>query len=445
MTPSFMTKMRVRRTIATVVGAVAVAAGGLIDVHPSDAETPGVMSHASAKVDPPPTTASCLASDEGRCYSPHQLQVAYRTIGLYHRNIDGRGRTIAIVDPFGSPTIRHDLHVFDKAFGLPDPSLRIISPAGKLPKFDHTNRDMLGWAGETTLDVEYAHAIAPRAKILLVATPTAQTAGVHGLPQIVKAENYVINHHLADVISQSFGSVEPTFTSKAELLRLRSAVKNAAAHAVTMVASSGDFGATNLTKGGLDTSRHRVSSWPSTDPLVTSIGGTQLTLDARGHRIRRDVVWADRPDGGAGGGGTSMFFPRPAFQNSMRGRVGSHRGTPDLSLSAAGDGSAIIYSTFDYVHSGWETAAGTSLAAPMFAGIVGLAAQKAGHRLGDLNPAIYALRHVKHSGIVDVTSGNNSYAGVTGFRAAKGYDMASGVGTIDAELFVPALARMRCS
>ena len=130
----------------------------------------------------PPTTASCLANNGVACYAPFQFRNAYDLNALYNEGFDGRGRTIAIVDSFGSPTIRNDLHQFDSDFGLPDPKLDIVTPAGAPPPFDPNDSDMVGWAEETTLDVEWAHAIAPGAHILLVETPVSETEGVHGLP-----------------------------------------------------------------------------------------------------------------------------------------------------------------------------------------------------------------------------------------------------------------------
>ena len=105
------------------------------------------------------------------------------------KGLTGKGTTIVIVDSFGSPTIANDVHQFDSDFGLPDPpSLKVIQPAGPVPPFDVTNDDMTGWAFETTLDVEYAHAIAPGANILLVETPVSETEGVQGFPEIVMAD-----------------------------------------------------------------------------------------------------------------------------------------------------------------------------------------------------------------------------------------------------------------
>jgi subtilase family serine protease len=151
-----------------------------------------------------------------------------------------------LVDSFGSPTIRGDLRTFDQAFNLPaPPSFRIIQPAGAVPQYDPTNYDMGGWAFETTLDVEYAHAMAPGANILLVETPVDETLGVQGFPQMIEAENYVINHHLGDVISQSFGATEETFPNAGSIYALRSAYLNALIHRVTVLSASGDGGATD--------------------------------------------------------------------------------------------------------------------------------------------------------------------------------------------------------
>ena len=122
-----------------------------------------------------------------------------------------RGRTPAGRPRRASPTIENDLAQFDSDFGLPaPPSLKIITPAGAPPPFDPNDDDMVGWAGETTLDVEWAHAIAPGANILLVETPVSETEGETGFPEIDESENLVIDHNLGAVISQSFGATEET-------------------------------------------------------------------------------------------------------------------------------------------------------------------------------------------------------------------------------------------
>jgi subtilase family serine protease len=403
----------------------------------------------------PPTTDYCLTNLGLHCYQPAQLSKAYNLDGLHKLGIDGRGKTIVIVDAFGSPTIANDLHVFDQTFGLPDPpALTVRQDAGPVPAFDPTNRDMAGWAEETTLDVEWSHVFAPGAKILLEETPVAETEGVQGFPEIVKAENFVINHHLGDVISQSFGATEETFPSKRSLLDLRSAFQNAAEHHVTVLASSGDDGATDAQFNGQDLYTTAVNSWPSADPLVTSIGGTMLNLDATGQRLAPDVVWNDlnTVGGGAGGGGLSSVFPRPSFQNGVRKVTGNHRGTPDISLSAAVDGAVVYYFSFLPNAIGYHLVAGTSEASPEFAGVVAMADQLAHRDLGNINSRLYTLGsiHSGLTGIVDVTKGNNTFGPVTnsdgttftvqGFEAGRGYDLASGNGTVDAGKFVPALA-----
>jgi subtilase family serine protease len=410
---------------------------------PLPSVTPSVAGHLLFAAHPyaaPPTTARCEAQFQIACYSPNQFATAYRTKQVNAAGITGRGTTIAVVDSFGSPTIAHDLHVFDRAFGLPDPpSLRTITPAGPLPPFDLNNGDMVNWAVETTLDVEYAHAMAPQAKILVVATPVDETEGLTGLPQMIQAENFVLDHHLADVISQSFGATENTFPGGRPVPALRSAFVKARAMGVTVLGASGDTGATGYELDLQHLYTHRVDSWPSSDPLVTSVGGTQLHLDATGRRTSPDVVWNDGH--GAGGGGLSDWFARPSFQHDVRSVVDGHRGTPDISMSAAVDGAAIVYIGFDPSQTGFALVGGTSEATPLFAGIVALADQVAGHRLGYLNPALYQLAERSRGGIVDVTSGNNSFAGVHGFPTRRGYDLASGLGTVDAATFVPALAR----
>jgi subtilase family serine protease len=358
---------------------------------------------------------------------------------LLSRGITGRGRTIAIVDAFGSPTIAHDLQVFDQAFGLAaPPSLTVIAPAGAIPRFDPANPAHTDWAGETTLDVEYAHAMAPEANILIVETPISETEGLTGFPEIVKAENYVLDHNLADVLSQSFGATEQTFPSTASLLSLRTALLNAERRQVTVLASSGDSGATDYQLDGNTRYPRPVNSWPSTDPLVTSIGGTALSLDATGNRTAPDLVWNDLY--GSGGGGLSSVFARPSFQRGVAAVVGTRRGTPDISMSAAVNGAAVIYSSYDAADTGWSLVGGTSEAAPIFAGVIALADQIAHRRLGSINQALYTMGQGGSTGIVDVKTGNNSYSGVTGYRAGAGYDLASGWGTVDVAEFVPQLA-----
>jgi subtilase family serine protease len=398
----------------------------------------------------PLSTTDCKTDFGISCYTPVQYRTAYDLNPLYSRGITGSGKTIVIVDSYGSPTIQNDLKVFDAQFGFPNPVLQ-IDKFGNVPPFDPTNATEVGWAEETTLDVEYAHSIAPGARIVLAETAVAETEGVTGFPEMMNAEESLINQGVGDVISQSFGATENTFPGFSQgnyssLLNLRYAYKDALVHGVTVLGASGDSGATDDEADGTTLYPQRVNSWPSSDPLVTSVGGSQLYLDNAGSRLQPDSVWNDGY--GAGGGGVSAVFSRPLFQIGVKNVVGSHRGTPDISMSAAVNGGAWVYWSFAGAGApGWEIIGGTSEATPIFSGIVALADQVAGHRLGLIDPALYALGALSQhgdasTGLVDITTGDNSFAGVTGYNAAPGYDLASGWGTVDAAKFVPALARL---
>ncbi len=375
------------------------------------------------------------------CYEPAQLQAAYDLAPLYASKDTGAGETIVVVDAFGSHTIQSDLRTFDAGFKLPPPpSFKIIAPEGAITTSDGS------WAVETTLDVEYAHAIAPGANILLVETPVAETEGAVGFTQIVAAENYVINNKKSlgiaagAVISQSFGATEQTFgpTFASKIAPFRTAFIAAKWAGVTVLGASGDSGATNCSDAASPCAlyAHRVNSWPSSDPLVTSVGGLQFSISsvAPYHQTKAPVVWNDGL-GASGGGDSAAFAVRP-FQSSVSSIVGKWRGTPDVSMSASVLDGAEIY---DSGAGGWLPVGGTSEATPEFAGIVAIADQVAGNGLGDLDRALYAMETAGARGIVDVTSGNNSFNGVTGYRAVTGYDMASGIGTVDGATFVPEL------
>jgi subtilase family serine protease len=190
-----------------------------------------------------------------------------------------------------------------------------------------------------------------------------------------------------------------------------------------------------------------VTSWPDSDPLVTGVGGTELVAGADG--AFRSVAWNDTYNthigGGtnpsAGGGGRSVLFTRPPFQNGVATVVGGARGVPDVSMNAACSSPVFTYQSFPQAGTpaGWYPACGTSEATPEFAGIVALADQVAGHALGVINPTLYQLAAEKAPGIVPVTSGDNTVTFVQngktvtikGFTAQAGYSLVDGVGTVN--------------
>jgi subtilase family serine protease len=469
--------MRVVRAVAAAGGSVLVTglvagaavagpAAGATDqagrlAAPVIVMRPGIV-HLTRALQGPPTTAYCEKNFKIACYTARQIERAFNLNPLYATGITGKGETIVIVDSYGSPTAAHDLAVFDKASHLPaPPKLTVIQPAGKVAPYK-ANDNREGWAGETDLDVEYAHAIAPGASILLVETPTSENEGSTGFPAIVKAEKYVIRHHLGGVISQSFSATEQSFARPSRLLGLRGAYTDAAHNGVTVLAASGDSGTADVEYNGSTYFLHPVTSWPDSDPLVTGIGGAQLHLNAAGQDAATPTVWNDtynkptleyitgsrQASPLAGGGGKSVIFSRPSYQNSVQGVVGTSRGVPDISMSGACNGGADMYQSFAGQPAGWYPTCGTSEATPEFAGIVALTDQKAAHRLGLINPYLYAMSQAHAPGLVDIGSGNNTVSfrqggkwhTIRGFSALPGYDLASGVGTVNAKLFVPELA-----
>jgi subtilase family serine protease len=279
----------------------------------------------------------------------------------------------------------------------------------------------------------------------------SEDEGATGFPQIVVAEKYVISHHLGGVINQSFGATEQTFRSAAELFRQRAAYIEAAGPQfnVTVLAATGDNGASDAQTNMNLLYTYPVADWPASDPLVTGIGGTTLLLGRNGARKAPDQAWND-PGGLAGGGGKSEYFTLPSYQSGQLDMLGNERGEPDISLSAACSHPVDMYQSFGGQAPGWYTACGTSEAAPLFSGIVALADQLAGHPLGPINRYLYQMSAGHARGIVDVVRGNNTVmfsqdrgkCTVYGWAAAPGYDLASGVGTVDAARFVPELVAL---
>ena len=282
--------------------------------------SPGAIRLPGAARQEPLTTAQCEQTDGIACYSPNQLRTAYQLPAVYASGITGKGETIVIVDSFGSPTIKSDLATFDQHYGYPaPPKFTIITPAGKIPKFNAGNSDMSGWAGETTLDVEYAHSLAPGASILLVETPVSETEGVTGFPQIVKAEEYVINHNLGGVISQSFSATEETFKNYAQVKPLRAAILDAYSHHVTVLGRLAATPAPRTTRlNGSDYYLRRVTSWPDSDPLVTGVGGTELKESGGSYT---SVAWNDTYNQGRGPVLGRLHRPGPAGQRRRQVRV----------------------------------------------------------------------------------------------------------------------------
>ncbi len=386
-----------------------------------------------AAPDPVASAKATCRAQANRCYGVDQVLRAYGVDKLHRRGVDGRGTTIAIImSP--SSLLAAGLEQQSRRYGLPAAQLTVAEPAGD----PGPQGGVLGTQAEANLDVQAAHAIAPRARLLFLAVPVAAVNG-NVLPDRTIAT--AVDHAVAagaDVISMSFGVPERRYPA------LRAALARAAAAGVASFTGSGDTG---VTTPGI---RGRTTVFPASDPHVTAVGGTLLTLDDGGRRLLPDIAWG--PDvGGASGGGISGLSPRPAWQRGLAGAQGRGRNYPDISLIAAGSGGFIVF--FPGAQLPAVGVSGTSIAAPMMAGVAALARQQAGRPLRDVNRAIYALaRQRARNGIVDVLLGSNSFSDaadlrlsgghfVTGYMAGRGYDLVTGVGTIDASRFVPALAR----
>jgi subtilase family serine protease len=315
-------------------------------------------------------------------YSPSQIRHAY---GVDKLSVSGTGQTIAIIDAYGSSSMQRDLNTFCSYFGLPAITVPIYYPQGR-------PGGNTGWAQETALDVEWAHAIAPTARIVLVVAKTASLANLLG------AVDYAVNNLGATVVSMSWGGSESSSETSSD--------SHFNKPGVTFVASSGDSGESN----GVE--------YPAASPYVLSVGGTSLYLDANNNRTN-ETGWSGSV------GGLSVVESLPAFQNGWL--AGSARGVPDVSYVAdPNTGVEVVYGGRLYIFGG------TSVGAPQWAGLIALANSG---RSSNLNPASMAVYSVASGGVdiinstnlLDITSGSNGSD--TDDSAVDGYDLVTGLGS----------------
>jgi subtilase family serine protease len=424
----------------------------------------------------PPTESDCAALGR-RCFTPTAMQNSYNLPPLYAAGDKGQGVTIAIIDSFGSPTMASDLANFDTQMSLPHmcgepgqacgtgiPTFQHLYWDGKTevkapPRNSHSPglQDRTSWTLETSLDVEWVHAIAPLANIVNVTTNPGETQGVQGFPAMMNAEQFIVDNHQATVITQSFGAVEEGFSGTQAMLNLRHAFVSAAADGVTVLASSGDGGSANSTKTPVknpSTVPYPTVNWPASDPLVTAVGGTYLCTNpitgvgvdstdppanCQARPGVREIGWIDS------GGGFSHIFAAPAYQATLPAGstpIGAMRGVPDVAFQASSRTGTLVYDTAPGA-GGWFIVGGTSASSPQFAGLVAIADQIAGHGLGQINPTLYKLAAGPNYGtyFYDVTTGNNQAdPSIPGYAATTGWDPVTGLGTPNAATLVPALA-----
>ncbi len=392
----------------------------------------------SSSAPPPITTCPADLSKFSGCYTPYRFQLAYGLRSLLDKGYTGKGQTIIDIVSFGSPTLQKDMDVFSQQFGLPQTTIQVISPLN-VKEYDPRG-DKPGWASETTLDVQIIHAIAPDAKIVVLQSPVAETEGTIGLPEFRQLEQYVIDHKLGNIISQSWGASELTLqdsASQRELKLWNDLFQNGTTrHGITYFSSSGDAGATDYADlDGKQLAQVQTTSFAPDSPWVTSVGGTTL--------LQKNGTFTERGWSGSGGG-FSKFYQTPDYQKSLpastQQQFNNRRGVPDV--SAAAD----PYTGLAFYQAGaWSVAGGTSASAPLWSGIAAIANQVAGHPLGFINPALYKLAAsgTYAQDFRDVTVGDNSNpaARVKGFPAAQGWDPITGLGSPNAEKLIPDLIK----
>ncbi len=360
-------------------------------------------------------------------YSPNEVQTAYNLKPLYQAGWDGTGETVVITDAFGSPTIFEDAQAFAYYNRLPpitSQNLQVLRAPGAA-----NNPHGAGWDAESTLDVEWVHAIAPGAKIILVVGPTNHA-------DLDEALNWTVIHHLGNTISNSWGSLEG-FGNPVQYERVNRILQQAAVQGIDVNFSSGDNG-DEAGRVGFAT-----VSFPASSPWATAVGGTSLKLNPDntigfqtgwGTNLTRiaDTVALGSPamvpplhlgfQFGAGGG-ASLTFPKPAFQSGI---AGTTRQVPDIAWLADPYTGAEVFQTIDGQLQVYSIG-GTSLAAPMFSGLMAIVAQKAGHGVGQAAALVYNLPAGAVDDIVGVTSPTN-VTGVINGTPVSADDLAAPLG-----------------
>ena len=358
---------------------------GQVHAEQNDSQTPNSIEALKAIEARPNFHMHHFSTSGPSGYSPAQIRKAY---GISSTLGTGAGQTIAIIDAYGSPTAQHDLNTFNQHFGLPYIGLQIYYPQGA-PTIDS------GWALETSLDIEWAHAVAPSAKLMLVVARTAS------LLDLLAAVDYAVARG-ATQISMSWGASE--FSSQTSYDFHFNHPK------VSFFASSGDGGA------GV--------SWPAASPNVTAVGGTSLYLDATGNLTHPEVAWA------GSGGGESYYEAEPSFQSHFQSS--GRRGIPDVSYNADPATGFPVYDSTTYSgQSGWFQVGGTSAGAPQWAALIAIANAKRTTQLQQSpNTALYTLGAPTYPTVNfrDIVTGCNGPASAI-TCAKKGYDFVTGLGS----------------
>ncbi len=333
-------------------------------------------------------------------YTPSMIANAYNFTQAYANNDSGQGITIGIVDAYGDPNIQYDLNAFDHLNDLPPVNLSIYYPSGKPLS---VNRQ---WAIETSTDVEWAHAMAPQARIKLFVAPD------DGLTTLMNATSMVISNGLASIISLSWGVPESSISSS-EIGTYSEMIQQAQFRGISVVAASGD-------QGALDGKTTPTVNFPASDPYVLSVGGTSLSF------LNKDSVvqegWGGNISGKTygSGGGYSMYFPKPSYQNGIK-NITNMRGVPDVAMDADN------YTGVQVITGGGQyRIGGTSIGAPIWSAVLALIDSADNTTIGSPDPLFYQIYHSDYYNIsfTQIYYGSNGY-----YSNSAGWNPVTGLGT----------------
>ncbi len=333
----------------------------------------------------------------GEPFTASQIAGYYGFNWAYSQGYEGQGITIVIVDAYGDPSLQYDLQAFDYYNSLPAPNLTVMYPQG-LTTYNSS------WAIETALDVEWAHAAAPKAKILLLVSNNAGS----GLDESV---SYAVTQRLGQIISLSWGTPESNL-NPSDLQALNAVYSQAAKENITVVAASGDLGSN-------DGSNTQEVNYPASYPTVLSVGGVSLDYNNKNYT---ETAWGGVATDGStygSGGGYSSYFTAPYWQMSAAGSI---RGVPDVAMIADPNTPVNMF-----VGGSKQFYGGTSLATPIWAGVIGIMDQYENRSLGNVAPILYQIYNnsaAYDSAFTQITSGSNGY-----YHASAGWNPVTGLGT----------------
>ena len=391
------------------------------------------------------------AGDGAESLAPDDIATIYNIAPLYQQGINGAGQSIAVLG--GSSINLNDFRAFRSRYNLPPADPQIIECCGSDPGETRDEAEL-----EADLVLEWSSAVARGANIILVYARNP-----------IDTVQYVVDHNVAPVFSESFGVCESEATAMGlSLATYRSLAQTANAKGITWLDASGESGA-----AGCDADKNSEASlglaveFPANIPEVTGVGGTEFTEgigtywsgaggpdsgSALGYIS--EMAWNDTAKAGnlaASGGGPSSFFSKPSWQTGKGVPADGRRDVPDVSMTASPFHDPYnVFTTDPSTGLGIQTAVGgTSASAPVFAGIVALLNQSLGKAgrgtAGNINPELYALAHIP--GVFhDITTGNNTVpcatgtpncaSGSFGYPAGPGYDLVTGLGSVDAYAMV---------